>query len=346
MALDLNRTAGESPTNAGVTVAIIICTYSERRWEDLVASVASCMTQTRAADEVIVVVDHNATLLARAERAIDGVRVIESTGPPGLSGARNTGVSAARADVVAFLDDDAIAEPDWLERLCEPYADDDVLGVGGWIEPAWPVTRPRGFPPEFDWVIGCSYRGLPARRAPVRNLIGANMSLKRHVFAQVGGFRTSMGRVGNRPLGCEETELCIRVHDRWPQAELVFEPRARVSHLVAPERTHWRYFASRCYAEGLSKAAVVAYVGRSSGLASERNYALVTLPAGILRGVRRGDVTGLADAIAIVGGLALTSTGYLVGTAMGRFTFRRSGPHESDARPGTEDTRPAPAAFL
>ena len=117
------------------------------------------------------------------------------------SPARNTGVALATGAVVAFIDDDAVADTDWLKYLGAAYAHDGVLGVGGAIEPAWQHGRPAWFPAEFDWVVGCTYRGVPEFAGPVRNLIGANMSLRREVFDVVGGFNEGVGRVGAVPLG-------------------------------------------------------------------------------------------------------------------------------------------------
>ena len=147
----------------------------------------------------------------------------------------------------------------------------------------------------------------------MRNLIGCNMSLRREVFAEVGGFRPGIGRVGTLPVGCEETELCIRVRQRWPQGELVYVPTAVVRHRVPQGRATWEYFRSRCYAEGISKALVTQFVGAQDGLSSERAYTLRTLPAGVLAGLGaalRGQADGLGRAAAIAGGFALTAIGY------------------------------------
>ena len=94
--------------------------------------------------------------------------------------------------------------------------------------PDWTSGRPPWFPSEFDWVVGCTYRGMPTERARVRNVIGANMSFRRSVFAAAGGFALEMGRTGSYPLGNDDTEFCIRAHRALPDQELVFEPRARV----------------------------------------------------------------------------------------------------------------------
>ena len=300
---------------------MVVCAYTEERWGDLIAAIDSCSTQTYAPLETIVVVDHNPELLERLRRGRPDVLAIENREQKGLSGARNSGARAARGEVVAFLDDDAVAAPDWLEYLVDGYADSAVIGVGGRIDPVWPERRPAGLPPEFDWVVGCTYRGLPTERSAVRNMIGANMSLRSDVLASLGGFRSDLGRIGNRPLGCEETELCIRARQAMPRTEILYEPRAVVHHRVTPERMRWRYFHSRCYAEGLSKAAVAAHAGNGDGLSSEREYALRTLPRGVLRGVseavRGREVAGIMRGLAIVAGLLVTTIGYVVGLARG-----------------------------
>jgi hypothetical protein len=182
----------------------------------------------------------------------------------------------------------------------------------------WLGGRPAWFPDEFLWVVGCTYRGMPEAARPVRNLIGCNMSFRRDVFAEVGGFRSGIGRVGKRPVGCEETELCIRSRQRRPASILLYEPKARVLHRVTAERARAAYFFSRCYSEGLSKSLVSHIVGPADGLAAEWDYTLKTLPAGAARGIadsalrrKRG---GLARAGAIAAGLAVTSAGYVVGT--------------------------------
>jgi glycosyltransferase involved in cell wall biosynthesis len=236
-----------------------------------------------------------------------------------LSGARNTGLAHAEAEVVAFVDDDARVLPGWLDRLTAAYADPGVIGVGGAAIPMWPAAEPRWFPAEFSWVVGCSWTGLPESAAAVRNLIGCNMSFRREVFADVGDFTVGMGRVGKVPVGCEETELCIRIHQRRPDAVILYDPAVRVLHAMSADRRRWRYFRTRCYGEGLSKALVADRVGPADGLASERTYVARVLPRGVARGcadAARGDLAGLGRAAAIVAGLAFVAAGY----ARGRWT--------------------------
>ncbi|NHC44714.1 glycosyltransferase family 2 protein [Motilibacter aurantiacus] len=289
-------------------VGVVVCAYTLDRWDDLVASVTSLLGQDEPVGEVVVVIDHNPELLARAQERWPQLAVVPNAGAQGLSGARDTGVAATTSPVVAFLDDDAAAAPDWSGRLADAYFAGPVLGVGGHIEPAWPAGRPTWWPPEFDWVVGCSYRGLPTRRSPVRNSIGANMSFRRSVLEHVGGFEGSIGRVGTRPTGGEETELCIRARGRFPGAEVVHEPAAVVRHRVTPERATLGYFRRRCLGEGLTKVQVGRLSTHDEALSSERAYVLRTLPTGVLRGLASRDPR---RGVMVVLGLAWTGWGYL-----------------------------------
>ena len=98
-------------------ISVVICAHTPERWDALEAGVGSVLDQTHPPHEVIVVVDQDRALLSRARAAFRDLRVVPNEGEPGLSGARNTGVRAATGDVVAFLDDDASADRDWLEVI-------------------------------------------------------------------------------------------------------------------------------------------------------------------------------------------------------------------------------------
>jgi GT2 family glycosyltransferase len=313
-------------------VSVVVCAYTQERWPDVLAAVASIRAQTEPADEVVLAVDHNPALLERARAALPDVRCVPNAGQRGLSGARNSGVAAAGGDVIAFLDDDAQAEADWLAWLLRGYDDPRVLAVGGAVLPRWAAGRPPAFPPEFDWVVGCTYRGMPEAPGPVRNVIGANMSFRRDVLEAVGGFRDGIGRVGTVPVGCEETELCLRARRRYPDGIVLYEPRAAVRHRVPAERASWRYFAARCYAEGRSKALVSHLAGPRDGLASERAHVAGPLRRAIARDVasaaRTGDPIGMARAGAVAVGVALASAGFAAGAA-GTALPRRARPRPS-----------------
>ena len=298
------------------SVSVLICAYTEDRWEQICAAVDSVRAQSLPSAETILVVDYNPELLERASAALPDVTVVANNQAKGLSGARNSGALRAAGDVVAFLDDDAVADEDWLKFLVDRYEDQEIAGAGGLTLPSWQTARPAWLPEEFFWVIGCNYRGMAPSGAPVRNLIGANMSFRRDLFRLVpGGFATGIGRTASgRPLGCEEPEFCIRLRHCAPGARMVIDHRARVWDFVSDSRCTFRYFVSRCFAEGISKAQVAASVGSGDGLAAERAYMRRTLPLGVIRGLVdfcRGDTAGIGRAGAIITGLSATAAGYL-----------------------------------
>ncbi|MBA3865304.1 MAG: glycosyltransferase [Solirubrobacterales bacterium] len=312
-----------------IPFSVVICAYTMDRLEEIGCAIQSVRAQTRQALETILVIDHSPDLLEQSRRRWPDVDVIPNSEARGLSGARNSGVAESRGEVVAFLDDDATAAPDWIEVLARAYADPRVLAAGGTVRPRWLAGRPSWFPPEFDWVVGCTHSGMPAERSAVRNLVGANMSLRRDALEEVGGFRKELGRIGTLPVGCEETDLCIRVSERWPDGVILYDPAATVDHLVPAERGTLRYFRERCGAEGRSKAVLTKMLGSESGLSEERSYVRRTLPLGFARGAGdalRGDPAGLARSAMLGVGLARTTAGYLGarGSAQGSVTGRRA----------------------
>jgi glucosyl-dolichyl phosphate glucuronosyltransferase len=299
-----------------VDVSVIICSYTLERWELLTRAVASVKGQTLPAQEIIVVIDGSDELEARATAELSGATVVANRHRQGLSGARQTGADLARAPILAFLDDDAIAEPEWLAEHAAAYEDPLVLGAGGSIEPMWLTTPPRWLPSEFNWVVGCTYAGMPTSGGRIRNPIGANMSVRAEVLARAGSFEASLGRVdrGTPVAGtAEETEFCIRATRLHPGHYWVYVPEARVQHAVPAERATWRYFARRCRVEGAAKAVLTGLTGTPDGLESERLYVRSVLPRAVARELRRatrGQLDGLGHALTIVAGLLITAWAY------------------------------------
>ncbi len=318
----------------------MICAYTEQRWDELLAAVRSAQGQSVAASEIIVVIDNNPALLARVREALPDVIAEENSGGRGAGQARNRAVGLASGSIIAFLDDDAVATPEWIERATTAFENPQVIGVGGTIEPIWEEGRPRWMAEEFYWTLGCTYPGLPTEPAPIRNLIAANMFVRREAFLELGGFRAGFGKTGTRS-GTEETDLCIRANQRWPESIWLHDPAVAVRHRVSGSRSRLSYFVSRCYDEGIAKASIVEFVGGRDGLAAERFYTARILPRGFVRGMTaalRGDAAGLARSASIAVGLTATVVGYLIGEV----ALRRSPTPTGDSA-GHSETRPAVA---
>ena len=302
------------------TVSVVICAYREDRWLQLKKSVASVEAQTSPPIEIIVCIDHNEELLRKSEAYFGKGRsagtipliVLANKYNGRLGSARNTGAELARGEVVAFLDDDAAAAVDWLERLIAPYDDERVGAVGGKPLPVFEVRRPRWFPHEFDWVFGCVYRGLPLTRAPSRRLIGANMSARRSALREIGGFHTDHQ---------DDMDMCQRI--AYAQHRVLYEPLAVVHHFVPATRTTWHYYCRKCYLANQGKVEVFANMKEAASLSAEVAFVKRALTTGTLAEIRhviRGDPYGLARIGAMAAGIALAGLGHL----SGRLRLRRS----------------------
>jgi GT2 family glycosyltransferase len=329
-----------------VTVTIVIPCFTERRWDSLLRAVRSAWHQTYDC-QVIVVVDHNDHLLARLHSEIGAkTQVVPSRLGPGASGARNTGAVLATSELVAFLEDDAVAEPTWIENLVRAYKETpDAVGFGGAIQPLWGGPVPRWFPVEFSWVVG----GTDPRtaRARVRNVWGGNMLVPRQSFVAAGGFRTGFGKLGNTSQP-EDTELCIRMTERCgPGDRWVLVPDAVVLHEVSAERRTWSFFLRRCWAEGRGKHALwVLTAPGSRALAEETGFVRSVLSRGLSRNlatVTRGDVSGLGRAAAVVLGTAAAGAGFAVAGIQESFRNRWASPWHRPARSAVIDISELPA---
>ena len=295
------------------TVSVVICAYTEERWSQLKKSIASVEAQTSPPIEIIVCIDHNEELLRKSEEFFGYGRpagaipltVLPNKYDGRLGAARNTGAEVASGEVLAFLDDDAAAAADWLERLIAPYDDERVGAVGGAPLPVFEVGRPRWFPFEFDWIFGCAYRGLPLTRAPLRHLIGANMSVRRPALREVGGFHSD-----------HEDDMDMSHRIAHAQHRVLYEPLAIVHHFVPAARTTWHYFWRRCYFVNRAKVEVFANMREASSLHAELTFVRRTLTMGVLAEVRRiirGDLYGLARVGAMIAGITLAGLGHLSG---------------------------------
>jgi len=295
-----------------ITTGVVICTHLDERLEQLAQAVESVENQTRKPDEVIVVVDGTADLLAKVEARLPGRRVLGMGHNQGLSHARNQAVAALSAELIFFLDDDAVAGPDWIEQLVDAVGP-DVLGASGRSDPIWIGPRPAWLPDEFLWIVGCSYKGQPVTRHPVRNVYGGCCALRRILFTELGGYDESLGKGTQAAGGGEEAQLCLRAHTQWPEAQFVHDPTAFIQHRVPGDRLTWTYALRRSYGEGVVKARMAKR--QHGALAPERSFA-TALPRALGNALAAG-ARGDAAALRRAGGLVALSTAVLSGMVVG-----------------------------
>ena len=311
------NTNGSSPTGRAAQTTVVVCAFASHRLEQTVRCVQSVLSQDPPPGQMIVVVDHNQELQAELRARLPGeVEVVANEHARGLSSARNTAIGLSRGEYVVFIDDDAVAHEEWLSRLLATFDDPAVVGAGGHARPLWETPPPGWLPPEFLWVVGCSYTGLP-ESGPVRNPLGCNMAFRGRVFATVGKFNPAIGRLGSLPLGCEETEFCLRAARAMPEARIALVAGAEIDHRVPAARATPTYLLRRCYFEGISKA-LVRRLGDRRSLDTERAYLRHALPARLKTSAQRGVIgCGGGDAIgqfaAVIGAVGAAAVGYLVG---------------------------------
>lgn len=166
----------------------------------------------------------------------------------GLSNARNVGINQCGTELIAFLDDDAVASLDWVNNLLLAF---DTFGpsvavVGGCVEPLWEIPRPTwladgllGYVTVVDW-------GGEMRYAkPNEWFAGANIAFRTSVAMAMGGFNENLGRMGeaNSLLSNEESELTNRILKTGHSA--VYAPKASVKHWVGKNRLNQSWFRKR-----------------------------------------------------------------------------------------------------
>jgi glycosyltransferase involved in cell wall biosynthesis len=236
-------------------VSVVICTYKLSNYEHLQEAIESVLDQDYENTEVIVIVDGNNKLhdkISKEYSSFEKFLLHNNESNQGLSQSRNTGVNISTGEIIAFLDDDAVAEETWIEELVRTYRRRDALAVGGKMVPQWIAGKPDYLPAEFYWLVGVTHRGFPTEEREVRNTFGSNISFKRTVFQSIGGFDADLGRHGGRQIQGEETEFAARMYTAFGE-RVWYNPAAVVEHKVFQYRTDPVWLTKRAFWQGYSK---------------------------------------------------------------------------------------------
>ena len=247
-------------------VSVVICTYSGDMYEHFVDSLESIRAQTYEDIETVVVVDGNEALYerVRADYGGDDDLILHCNDENlGLSGSRNNALELVTGDVVALIDDDAVADERWVEELVSVYEERDAVAVGGRMTPIWVAGKPSFLPEEFYWLVGVTHRGFADPGEEVRNTFGSNVSFRTEVLQELDGFATEVGRQGEKNLQAHETELCARMREEYGRG-VVYNPDAEVGHKVFGWRTDKRWLLERAFWQGYSKRAMETLVSEES----------------------------------------------------------------------------------
>jgi glycosyltransferase involved in cell wall biosynthesis len=263
-----------------VKVSVIVCTYTLDMYEHFREAADSVLAQTHDDVELVVVVDGTPEVYNRVRENYGdhGDTVVACNDENvGLLASRNRGAELASGDVVAFIDDDAVADETWVERLMRAYEEEDAIAAGGKMTPEWIAGKPSFLPEEFYWLVGVTHRGFADGPGEVRNTFGSNISFHADVFEELGGFDVEIGgRKGDKNLQGGETELCARMREKYKRG-VWYDPEAVVAHKVFEYRTELRWLMDRAFWQGYSKRAMESFVDDERGEESEfLRYLLLT----------------------------------------------------------------------
>ncbi|MBN1190748.1 MAG: glycosyltransferase [Dehalococcoidales bacterium] len=241
-----------------LNITVVVCTHSLENYSNLKAALASISEQTYPPGEIIVVVDGNAVLYKKiiAEYGSrDTTRVILLEKNMGISAARNAGIREAKGDVIAFIDDDAVAGKDWLKELSRVYRDYQAIAAGGKILPDWTKgPGPDYFPEELFWLVGVTNTGFADEKiVEVRNTFGPNMSFRKEVFQKAGLFSSVFGFSGVSLVQAEEPEMALRMKKHFGRG-VIYNPGAIVYHKINSSKVRIGVLIKRAFFQGYSKA--------------------------------------------------------------------------------------------
>ncbi|MGQ3410851.1 glucosyl-dolichyl phosphate glucuronosyltransferase [Natrinema sp. LN54] len=236
-------------------VSVVICTYAMERYDVFSECVDSVLAQTYDPLEVVIVVDGNEPVFERVRDdygGLDDVILHCNDENHGISYSRTRGAEIATGDVVAFIDDDAVAEDDWVAELARVYDETDAIAVGGDVVPDWVTEKPDFFPAEFYWLVGCVEPGFAEDGEEVRNTYGSNISYRRSVFLAVGGYDPNTGRKGDQHLQAHEAPVGIRLLEQYGKG-MIFTEDAVVHHKLFDYRGDFQWLVFRSFWQGYSK---------------------------------------------------------------------------------------------
>lgn len=296
-------------------LSVVICTHNRA------PLLARCLEALQRQEGVsptaleIMVVDNCSTDATREvvdsfrNRTIPVTYIFEPT--LGLSVARNTGLKAATAPLVAYIDDDAFAEPQWAAAVLAAFANGvpGLAVVAGRVFPEWETAPPACMTPYLQALYTVHDRGdAPRRMAPNEYFVGANMVFRGDVLKGLGGFETQLGRIGSSLLSNEETHLRDELAAQG--YECVYAPQAIVHHYIGKERLTPIYIRKRLLAQGQSDVLGLALKRGRASLPVRVMQCLLDA-ARVVKHCSRSCVQGRGQAAQFSRQLALVSLGRL-----------------------------------
>jgi len=194
--------------------------------------------------------DETAAVVAEFAGARPAPRYLKETSQ-GLDYARNRAIAEARGDIIVFADDDILAEPTWLTEMNRPFANDaagTISAVGGEVIPVFPDGLPAWV---AEWHSPLAFRPEAGPLAAAQSPMGANLAIRREVFARLGVFHTTLDRAAGNYFSGGDAEMIRRIHAAG--GEVWFAPAAAVRHQMPAGRTTFRYASRHAFDSARSR---------------------------------------------------------------------------------------------
>jgi glycosyltransferase involved in cell wall biosynthesis len=236
--------------------SVILCTYN--RANLLKSALESVVRQDfPRQDYEVIVVDNNST-----DDTASVVEEIKCRFPDhevryllekrqGLSFARNAGARAARARIIAYMDDDAEADPTWLTELLKAFESHPGSHcIGGRVVANWVGNEPAWFVGTIRNVLEHNMGEEDIEIVPPAYFMGCNFAILRKTLFEIGGFSTNLGHTGNCLLSNEELEILCRLHERG--LTTYYSAKAKVYHKAFRSKFTRMYAWKRYYRQGIS----------------------------------------------------------------------------------------------
>ncbi len=228
-------------------ISIIVTSYSSERLDDIRDLFESFKLQSDPDFEVVYITERDDYLREYVsklmkESNING-KVVHNTGPRGLSEARNLGIVKAKGDLIAFVDDDVVLDPQWTMEVKDAFG--SLANIAGATGPAFPKKngeQANWVPVQFDWLIGSTRWFQSEKSVEIRNCWGMNMCFDREAMERTGPFSTQTGYTrGKLP---EDVEDSLRMKNLTGK-KMYYVPEMKVFNSVHRYRFSAKFIIER-----------------------------------------------------------------------------------------------------
>lgn len=244
-------------------LSIIATSYNIESLGDVIELLDSIRAQSYDNIETIFVVERTTELYDRVkayinENSVPNIKVVFNDGEPGLSAARNLGIKEASGDIIAFVNENVILDPEWAGQIVQTFRDESIIGVTGPCMPLWENPAMGWLPDEFTWILSCTSWFQSSQITEVRNLWGMNMSFRREAFIASGLFSTVIGAKeagkgsGWKKITAEESELSLRIK-KCTGKRMVYNPDVRLRQKVEKFKVSTPWIARKSWLIGCER---------------------------------------------------------------------------------------------